>query len=172
MAIAKVMATLANATSSNSFFFGFDMTLAFNNIQQTRRFSREIAELADYFRVFFTLQQTPPAITSRIVHCRREKPRYVRTRRRNNRGADSAAAITAPRQPRHVCIAPYTLAVQAFRSQQRQDLVESEWSQKNCHFESLVCKLQSMSSQIQFHIFPMTFFAMKWHPTCCYNVAQ
>ena len=53
MAIAKVMVTLANATSSNSFFFDFDMTLAFNNIQQTRRFSREIAELADYFRVFF-----------------------------------------------------------------------------------------------------------------------
>jgi len=41
------MATLANATSSNSFFFDFDMTLAFNNIQKTRRFSREIAELAN-----------------------------------------------------------------------------------------------------------------------------
>jgi len=54
------------------------------------------------------LQRTPPVITARIVHCRREKPRYVWTRRRNNRGADSAAAITAPHQPRHVCIAPKT----------------------------------------------------------------
>jgi len=47
------------------------------------------------------------------------------------------------------------------------NLVESE----SRHFESLVCKLESMSSQMKFNIFPMSFFlwkhaqnAMKWCP--------
>jgi len=34
------------------------------------------------------------------------------------------------------------------------------------HCESLICKLESMSSPMKFHILPMSFFAMKWHPTC------
>jgi len=33
------------------------------------------------------------------------------------------------------------------------------------HLESLVCKLESMSSQVKFHIFLMSFLAVKWHQT-------
>jgi len=47
--------------------------------------------------------------------------------------------------------------------------IESESSHKelSSHFESLVCKLESMLSQMKFHIFTCHFFAMKWYPTCC-----
>jgi len=34
------------------------------------------------------------------------------------------------------------------------------------HFESLVGKLESMSSHTKFHVFSTTFFALKWRPTC------
>ena len=34
------------------------------------------------------------------------------------------------------------------------------------HFESLVCKLESMSSHTEFYVFPTRFFAMKRRPTC------
>jgi len=32
--------------------------------------------------------------------------------------------------------------------------------------ESLVCKLESVSSHTKFHVLSTTFFAMKWRPTC------
>jgi len=50
--------------------------------------------------------------------------------------------------------------------------VRVESQKLSSHFESLVCKLKSMSSHMKFHIFSITFFmlwngaqhAMKWHP--------
>jgi len=32
--------------------------------------------------------------------------------------------------------------------------------------ESLVCKLESISSHTKFHVFSTTFFPMKWRQTC------
>jgi len=58
--------------------------------------------------------------------------------------------------------------------------VRVESLELSSHFESLVCKLESMSSHTKFHVFSATFFcyeiapdklengalpAMKWHPT-------
>jgi len=58
--------------------------------------------------------------------------------------------------------------------------VTSPWSQSNLnffssrvrlesqelssHLESLVCELESMSSQMKFHIFLWLFYAVKWCP--------
>ena len=42
----------------------------------------------------------------------------------------------------------------------------SQSGELSSHFESLVCKLESMLSHTKFHVFSTTFFAMKWHPTC------
>jgi len=44
--------------------------------------------------------------------------------------------------------------------------VRVESQELSSHFESLVCKLESMSSHTKFHIFSTTFFAVKWRPTC------
>jgi len=44
--------------------------------------------------------------------------------------------------------------------------VRVESQELSSHFESLVCKLESMLSQMKFHIFSITFYAMKWPPTC------
>jgi len=50
------------------------------------------------------------------------------------------------------------------------DLVESQ--EPSSHFESLVYKLESMSAQMKFNIFPMSFFATKWHPTSNKNAQR
>jgi len=42
------------------------------------------------------------------------------------------------------------------------DLVESQ--ELSSHFESLVCKLASVSGQMKFYIFSMIFYAMRWRP--------
>ena len=44
--------------------------------------------------------------------------------------------------------------------------VRVESQELSSHFESLVCKLESMSSHTKIHIFSTTFVAMKWCPTC------
>jgi len=45
--------------------------------------------------------------------------------------------------------------------------VRVESQKLSSHFESLACKLESMSSHMKFHIFSIAFFdAMKWRPTC------
>jgi len=78
--------------------------------------------------------------------------------------------------------APYLCAVmcQSYFCRVRviQKFFESErvmtWSSRvrdksqevSSHFESLVCQLESISSHMKFHIFPMSIFAMKWRPTC------
>jgi len=50
--------------------------------------------------------------------------------------------------------------------------VSSESKKLSTHFESLVCKLESLSSQVKFHIFPVFFLlritaqhTIKWCPT-------
>jgi len=59
-------------------------------------------------------------------------------------------------------------------SESSHDLVESSQSQYTTNVESLICKLESMSSQIKFHIFSMTFLRyemvsnMLWNGVQCY----
>jgi len=45
-----------------------------------------------------------------------------------------------------------------FESSQSHDLVESQ--KLSSHFESLVCKLESMSNHMKIHIFSSTFFML------------
>jgi len=42
--------------------------------------------------------------------------------------------------------------------------VRVESRELSSHFESLVCKLEPMSSHTKFHVFSTTFSAMKWRP--------
>ena len=70
--------------------------------------------------------------------------------------------VTSPSSQSHLNFFEWCLSlVKTWSSQVR---VESQ--ELSSHFESLVCKLNSMSSQMKFHIFSMTFYAAaKWRPT-------
>jgi len=43
--------------------------------------------------------------------------------------------------------------------------VRAESQEPSSHFESLVCKLKTLSSQLKLNIFLTPFFATKWRPT-------
>jgi len=60
---------------------------------------------------------------------------------------------------------PVKVRVMTWSSQSRVTrIVQSQ--ELSSHFDSLVCKLESMSSHTKFHVFSTTFFAMKYYPTC------
>ena len=44
--------------------------------------------------------------------------------------------------------------------------VRVESHELSSRFKSLLCRLESMSSHMKFHVFLRHFFAMKWRPTC------
>jgi len=50
-------------------------------------------------------------------------------------------------------------------------LVRIESQELSSHFKSLVCKLESMASQMKFHIFPI-FFCYEMMPNIVYNGAR
>ena len=54
-----------------------------------------------------------------------------------------------------------------FRVRDESWLARVESKELSSHFELLVCKLESMSSQIKSNTFPMSVFAIKWRPIWC-----
>jgi len=82
-------------------------------------------------------------------------------------------SLLSVRWPRHFCRVRVTrpssqshLKFFRVKSESRPGRVRVESEELSSHFESLVCKLESMSSHTNFHIFLRHFFAVKWHPTC------